>query len=339
MPLARALTVAARWRPTVPAALIDRALFAGRGGMKTNPDGSVRPLNFSAPAMDKRRIEMERTQRLLDPAPAELTRERVELANCSAHWLALPESRHDHVLLYLHGGAYLRGSTDTHIGALSRFMRAGRVRAFSVDYRLEPYVHFPAWVDDAVDAYRHLLDAGIAPHRIAIAGDSAGGGLTLALLQQITALELPQPACAVVISPWADLTSSGPSYTENVDTDAMFGPGIIEHTADWLAEQAGVPADHPLLSPAFGSYVGSPPLRIDVSARELLRSDAEMVAAAYRRDGGTVDYHLHATAPHAWTAIGLLAAARRTCTEIGRFIDQHVSAQAEEPEAATASAS
>ncbi len=305
--MARPLAAATRWRPTVPGALIDRALFAGRGGMKTNPDGTVRPLNFSAPAMDKRRIEMERMQRLLDPAPVDLTRERVDLPNCHANWLALPESRHDHVLLYLHGGAYLRGSTDTHIGALSRFMRAGRVRAFSVDYRLEPYVHFPAWVDDAVDAYRHLLDAGIAPHRIAIGGDSAGGGLTLALLQQITTPGLPQPACAVVISPWADLTHSGDSYAQNVDTDAMFGPGIIEHTAEWLAAQAGVPADHPLLSPAFGSYVGSPPLRIDVSARELLRSDAELVAAAYRRDGARVDYHLHPTAPHAWTAIGCSA--------------------------------
>ncbi|MBO9533858.1 MAG: alpha/beta hydrolase [Solirubrobacteraceae bacterium] len=315
----------ARWRPVVPPFVVDRALRRMRGGMVTNADGSVRPLNFSERAIDRTRVLMHRQQTLLDPSPRAMRRERIALPHCSAEWLTLPESRKGHVLLYFHGGAYLRGSTDTHIGALSRFMRAARVEACSVDYRMEPQHRFPAWVEDAVDAYRDLIEVrGIAPGRIAIAGDSAGGGVAMALLQQITALELPQPACAAVISPWDDLTCSGPSHAANVDADAMFGPGLIEHTAEWLAAQAGVERDDPLLSPAFGTYPGSPPLRIDVSAVEILRSDAELLADAYRASGAHVTLVEHPTAPHAWTAIGGLSAARQSAREIGAFIDRHL---------------
>lgn len=315
---------ALRWRPVVPPFVVDRALRRMRGGMVTNADGTVRPLNFSERAIEKTRVLMHRQQSLLDPPPRALTREHVQLPNCTAQWLRLPQSRAGHVLLYFHGGAYLRGSTDTHIGALARFMRAGRVEALSVDYRMEPQVHFPAWVEDAVDSYRHLLDAGVRPGRIALGGDSAGGGVAMALVQRIAELGLPVPGCVTTISPWVDLTCSGPSHHENIDADAMFGPGVIDHTAEWLAAQAGVPRDHPLLSPAFGSYVGAPPLRIDLSAVELLRSDGELLADAYRRDGAPVDLVIHPTAPHAWTAIGGLSAARSTARDIGAFIDAHL---------------
>lgn len=325
MRLPAPLDHAARWRPVVPPIVVDRALRRMRGGVVVNPDGTVRPLNFSERAIDRTRALMHRQQTLLDPAPRALRREPVSLPHCTGEWLAMPESRQGFVLLYFHGGAYLRGSTHTHIGALARFMRAGRVQALSVDYRMEPQHHFPAWVEDAVDAYRHLLDdRRIAPGRIALGGDSAGGGVAMALVQRIAELGLPAPACVATISPWVDLTCSGPSHQENVDADAMFGPGLIEHTAIWLAEQAGVPRDHPLLSPAFGRYVGAPPLRIDLSAVELLRSDGELLADAYRRDGAAVDLVVHPSAPHAWTAIGGLAAARQTARDIGAFIDAHL---------------
>jgi monoterpene epsilon-lactone hydrolase len=315
---------AARWRPVVPAVVVDRALRRMRGGMVTNSDGTTRPLNFSERAIDRTRVLMHRQQTLLDPPPRALTREPVTLPQCGAQWLRMPESRSGYVLLYFHGGAYLRGSTDTHIGALARFMRAGAVEALSVDYRMEPQHRFPAWIDDAVSAYRYLLDHGTAPDRIALGGDSAGGGIAMALVQRIAELGLAAPACVTTISPWVDLTCSGPSHTENVDADAMFGPGVIDHTAQWLAGQAGVPRDHPLLSPAFGSYVNGPPLRIDASAVELLRSDAERLAEAYRRDGASVDLVIHPTAPHAWTAIGGLRAARSTARDIGAFVQQHL---------------
>lgn len=322
---------ASRWRPVLPPVVIDRVLRRGRGGVVTLPDGTVKPLNFSERAIDRTRRDMLRLQTFADPPPATLHRTTVQLPSCTAERLTLPQSRAGHLLLYFHGGAYLRGATGTHIGALARFMRAARVEALSVDYRLAPQHHFPTWVEDAVDAYRHVLDAGTDPAQLALGGDSAGGAIVGALLQEISRLELPMPACAFMISPWADLTCSGESHHENVDIDAMFGPGMVEHTAAWLAEQAGVPRDHPLLSPAFGTFPGCPPLRIDVSARELLRSDAELLAAAYRASGSPVELHEHPSAPHAWTAIGALSAARGTARDVGAFIDAHLAKPQQPP--------
>lgn len=305
-------------------AVIDRVLRQGRGGVVVLDDGTVKPLNFSERAVERTRRDMLRLQRIVDPAPASMRSEPVQLPNCGAEHLKVPQSRAGHLLLYFHGGAYLRGGTGTHAGALARFMRAGGVEALSVDYRLAPQHHFPAWIEDAVDAYRHLLDSGYDPGQLALGGDSAGGAIAVSLLQELLRLELPLPACAFVISPWADLSCSGPSHQENIENDAMFGPGLVEHTALWLAEQAGMPRDHPLLSPAFGEYPGCPPLRIDLSAVELLRSDGELLAEAYRASGGQVELHEHANAPHAWTAIGTLPDARRTAKEIGEFIEQHL---------------
>lgn len=287
-----------------------------------HPDPKFKEPSYSQRSIERTRVVMLRTQAFMDPPPRALRRETVALPNCTAHRLRLPESRPNHVILYFHGGAYLRGSTDTHIGAISRFMRAARCEALSVDYRMAPEHHFPAWLDDAVDAYRHLLDAGTPPGQIALGGDSAGGALALGLIQKIAELGLPQPGAAFVVSPWADFTSSGPSHTANVESEAMFGPGVIAHAANWLAEKAGVESNHPLLSPAFGSYpADAPPLRIDVSAREALRSDSDLVAAAYRAGGATVLLAEHPSTPHAWTAIGVLRAARQTAREIGAFIE------------------
>lgn len=316
------------WRPSVPTAFVARALHKDRGGVYPwHPDPARKPPKYSLRSIERTRVEMRKTQALLDPAPRDLARETVQLPHCTAERLRVPESVDGRVILYFHGGGFLRGSTDTHIGAIARFMRASRCEAFSVDYRRAPEAQFPAWLDDAVDAYRHLLETdGVDPARIAFGGDSAGGSIVAALLQQLTPLGLPMPAAAFVISPWVDFTCSGPSHTDNVDTEVMFGPGVIPHCAAWLAEQAGLPADDPLLSPAFGDYSapGLPPLRIDASELEAMRSDGELLAEAYRRHGAVAHVHLCPGVPHAWTAIGMLRAARRTAVEIGTFVDGHL---------------
>ncbi|MBJ7470983.1 MAG: alpha/beta hydrolase [Solirubrobacteraceae bacterium] len=333
LPAVETLTTAAlrripTWRPPLPQAVIDRALLRERGGVHPwHPDPARTAPSYSVRSIQRTREAMERTQRIMDPAPRDLKRDQIQLPNCTAERLRVPESRAGRVILYFHGGAFLRGSTDTHIGAIARFMRASRCEAVSVDYRMAPEHQHPAWVDDAVDAYRHLTgELGITPDHIAVGGDSAGGSLALALLQRLHTEGLPQPAAAFVVSPWADLTCSGPSHTENSESEVMFGPGVIPHCAQWLADQAGVATDDPLFSPAFGTYTADmPPLRIDVSTIEQLRSDAHRVEDAYRAGGATATLHEHPTAPHAWTAIGTLSAARQTAKDIGRFIDDHLS--------------
>lgn len=330
LPSTQTITVAVAsrtptWRPPVPSVLIDRALTRDRGGVHPwHPDPARKAPSYSLRSIERTRVDMRRIQSIMDPAPRDLTRTRIELPHCTAERLRVPQSIPGRTILYFHGGAFLRGSTDTHIGALARFMRASRCEALSVDYRRAPEVQFPAWLDDAVDAYRHVVETdGVDPARLALGGDSAGGSLVAALLQRLAPLDLPMPAAAFVVSPWVDFTCSGPSHTDNVDTDVMFGPGVIPHCAAWLAEQAGLPADDPLLSPAFGDYsaAGLPPLRIDVSKIEALRSDAELLAGAYRAGGHRVELHEAPNTPHAWTAIGTLRAARQTCAEIGAFVD------------------
>lgn len=316
------------WRPPIPSVLVDRALTRDRGGVHPwHPDPARKAPSYSLRSIERTRVEMRKTQAILDPAPRDLERTQIELPQCTAERLRVPQSTPGRLILYFHGGAFLRGSTETHIGALARFMRASRCEAISVDYRRAPEVAFPAWLDDAVDAYRYVIEtAGIDPSRLALGGDSAGGSIVAALLQRLTPLGVPLPAAAFVVSPWVDFTCSGPSHTDNVDTEVMFGPGVIPHCAAWLAEQAGVAADDPLLSPAFGDYTaaGLPPLRIDVSKIEALRSDSELLADAYRAGGHRIDLHEHPSTPHAWTAIGTLRAARQSCREIGAFVDAHL---------------
>lgn len=315
----------AHWRPPLPGFVIDAFLRRGRGA-PLDADTPRRPLNFTLPAIERTRTNMLRTQAMADPAPRHLQRSTIELPHCTAERLTLPNSRPGHTILYFHGGGYLRGSTTTHAGALARFMTAARCEAVSVDYRLAPEHQFPTWLDDAVDAYRRLLDDGHDPAKIALGGDSAGGAIVLGLVQRLAQEGLPQPACAFVVSPWADLSSSGPSHVANAGRDVMFHQHVIADTATWVAEQAGADPRDPLLSPAFGEFDGAPPLRIDVSAVEVLRSDSDMVAASYRAAGREVQVVEHASAPHAWTAIGVLRAAHRTAREIGEFVDQHISA-------------
>lgn len=330
LPSTQTITVAVTsraptWRPPLPGFLIDRALTRDRGGVYPwHPDPARKAPSYSLRSIERTRHEMRRTQAIMDPAPRDLQRETVELPHCTAERLRVPQSVAGRVLLYFHGGAFLRGCTDTHIGALARFMRGSRCEAFSVDYRRAPEVQFPTWLDDAVDAYRHLLETdGVDPARIAVGGDSAGGAIVAGLLQRLAPLGLPAPAAAFVVSPWVDFTCSGPSHTENVDTEIMFGPGVIPHCAAWLAEQAGVAADDPLFSPAFGDYSSPdlPPLRVDVSAIEAMRSDGELLADAYRAGGHEAEVHVRDAVPHGWTAIGTLRAARQTCAEIGAFVD------------------
>lgn len=311
------------WRPVLPDPVIDTVLRVARDGVPALPGRPRRPVDFSERGIRRSRAAFEAMQAVLDPAPPDLTRSTVRLPHCTAQHLRRPGSRPGHVILGLHGGAYVHGSTTTHLGAMARLMEAARAEVLSVDYRLAPEHPYPACLDDALAAYRHLLEVETNPSRIAIGGSSSGGALTLALLQRIAGAGLPMPACAFVVSPWADLSGSGPSRRDNADSDATFSPRLIRETAAFIARQAGLGLDDPLLSPAFGRYVGAPPLRIDVSAREALRSDSDLVAAAYARDGARVELHEHPSAPHGWPSIAAHAASRTTARQIASFIDAH----------------
>jgi acetyl esterase/lipase len=202
------------------------------------------------------------------------------------------------VLLYFHGGGYrlMSATADRPYG--SHLAAACGCRVLSVDYRLAPEHPFPAAVDDALTAYRALLAGGERPERIVVGGDSAGGGLTVALLVAARDAGLPQPAGGVCLSPWADLTNSSETYRTNAERDTMFGlPQATEAAGLYL--QGGDPRHH-LASPVFASLAGLAPLLVHVGDAETLLDDARTLAARAEEAGVPVTLSVYEDMPHVW---------------------------------------
>jgi acetyl esterase/lipase len=215
-------------------------------------------------------------------SPPGIRREKARAGGVDAEWF-----RHDGssggVLLYLHGGGYMLCSTDSHHGLIGELAIAARVDALGVNYRLAPEHPFPAAVDDAVAAYKYLLDAGYRPERIAVAGDSAGGGLAAALLLAAKEQGLPQPACAVLMSPWTDLSLSLPTMQANAQLDPLCDEASLSAMA--AGYLAGRDARQPLASPLFGDWSGAPPMHILVGSHEVLLDDSLQLAKTARAAG------------------------------------------------------
>lgn len=230
------------------------------------------------------------------PAPEGVTTRETVLGGRPALELA-PTDAGPGVILYLHGGGYVVGSPSTHAGLTGELARRARMRAVSVDYRLAPEHPFPAAVDDGLAAYRALLDAGTDAGRIVLAGDSAGGGLTIATLLAARQAGLPQPAAAAVFSPWVDLTLSGTSIHSMAGIDPIFADvGDLRPYVDrYLGD--GDPA-LPLASPMLADLRGLPPLLVQVGAYELLLDDAIGLAARAGRDGVEVVLEVQPGLPH-----------------------------------------
>jgi len=240
-----------------------------------------------------------------------------------AVWASRGRPDRHRVILYLHGGAYLSGSQRTHRHLAAWLAGAAGTRALVPDYRLAPEHRFPAAVEDAVAAYRHLLGAGYAARHIALAGDSAGGGLIFALLQRIAALGLPPPACVVAFSPWTDLTLSGASMRRNARREVMLPVRRAREVVDYYMGDGQ--ATDPLASPALGSYRDPPPALILASSAEVLCDDATAMADRLRAAGGDVSLELWKDMPHAWPYfVGYLPAAEQTIGRVGKFIAKHL---------------
>lgn len=228
------------------------------------------------------------------------------------------------VLLYLHGGGYIACSPETHRPLVGSLVRRIGGTAWVPRYRLAPEHPFPAGLHDAQAAYRWLVERrGVEPARLVIAGDSAGGGLALALALSLRGEGLPQPAAIVAFSPWADLTASGASLDENTDRCAMFAGDTIRRAATLYPGDAS-PED-PLVSPVFGDYRGVAPLLLHAGADEVLRDDAVRVAERARAAGVDVTLRLWPRVPHAWQFFpAVLPEARESLDEVRAFVARRV---------------
>jgi acetyl esterase/lipase len=200
-------------------------------------------------------------------------------------------------LLYLHGGGYIACSPQTHRPITGGFARRG-FEVFAPDYRLAPEHPFPAAIEDAVRAYRGLLAKDIAPERIVIGGDSAGGGLALATLLSLRDAGETMPAGAVLFSPWTDLAGTGETLKTNTDRDAMFyGDGVTAATGPYLN---GADPHDPLASPLYADLSGLPPMIIHAGTYEVLLDDSRRLAERARAVGVEVVLQTWPVVPHVW---------------------------------------
>src|SRR5262245_57487061 len=232
--------------------------------------------------IEERRAQYDKAERVF-ATPSDVAIERVTAPVQPAEWLTPPGARPSAVVLYLHGGGYVIGSPRSHRHLAAAIARASAARALLLDYRLAPEQPFPAALDDALAAYEWLLAHGIASRHLVIAGDSAGGGLTVATLLALRDRGRPLPAAGVCISPWVDLTCSGASYASKAAVD----PIVTRDSVDMMAKAyagTGEPKA-PLLSPLFADLRGLPPLLVQVGSDEVLLDDALGLAERARRAG------------------------------------------------------
>jgi acetyl esterase/lipase len=224
-------------------------------------------------------------------------------------------------ILYLHGGGYAGGSPRSHRPMVARLAEAARSAAVSLDYRLAPEHPFPAAVEDAVDAYRALLAEGVWPERTIVAGDSAGGGLALALALKLKDEGLPQPAGLFVISPWADLTQGHATYETKAGDDPMLTRERLDEAA--VEYLGSADAKDPLASPVFGDFAGVAPMLIQVGSEETLLGDSLLLAERAGHARVEVRLEVWPEMIHVWHAFGgQLAAARRAIAAAGGWMDE-----------------
>ena len=222
--------------------------------------------------------------------------EQTQIAGVDVDWLRPKNARKDKVLLYLHGGAYVIGSPRTHRQLVSHTARAAGVVAVLPDYRLAPEHPFPAGLDDCVAVYRGLLEAGFKPEDIIIAGDSAGGGLSVATLLLLRHAGVPMPAAAVLLSPFLDVTGSGESARTRGDRDPWFDIADLQVVTRYYCPDESQWRD-PLVSPVFANVAGLPPMLIQVGDDEILLSDSTRLAQKLEAEGIEVQLEIW---PHMW---------------------------------------
>jgi monoterpene epsilon-lactone hydrolase len=257
------------------------------------------------------------------PVAADVTLTAVDVGGVPGEWSIVPGSDPSRVLMFFHGGGYCSGSILSHRRMVTEAGRAAGVRTLAVGYRLAPEHKFPGAFDDALTAWRFLRKEGVAAEHLAIGGDSAGGGLTLALINRLRAEDEAQPACAWLASPWTDLTMSGSTLASKDAVDPLIHKAYLAELADAYLP-AGFERKDPRVSPLYSDLKGLPPTLIQVGSDETLLDDAVRLAAAAGAADVAVTLQIWPHMIHAWALWNArLEAGRRALASVGAFIRSH----------------
>jgi monoterpene epsilon-lactone hydrolase len=255
----------------------------------------------------------------LFPVPPDVTCEAVTAGTVKSEWVTAPGAASDRAILYLHGGGYAIGSINTHRALAADLSRAAKARVLVIGYRLAPEHPHPAAVEDAVAAYRWLLAQGFSPRRLAIAGDSAGGGLTIATLVALRDAGEKLPAAGICLSPWVDLEGIGDSMTTKADLDPMVKKdGLVQFASLYLG---GKSPRTPLAAPLYADLSGLPPLLVVVGTCETLLDDASRIAERARKAGVDVTYEPAEGMIHVWQLFApMLDEGKQSIERIGHYV-------------------
>jgi len=288
-----------------------------------------RKIDYNRPVAIRKGTEKLAARYVKTPRRCQVT--PVDAGGVPAEWIRWRGADAGRVILYLHGGGYAICSPRTHRDLIWRLARACRARVLAPEYRMAPENPHPAAVEDAVASYRWLLKSGVKPGSIAVMGDSAGGGLTLVLLQRLRDMNIPLPACAVCLSPWTDLTASGKSMRKNKRRDPLLSPDAIEKFARHYVPRGDLA--QPTASPLFGDFSKLPPLLIHAGTCEVLLDDARRAMEQAMAAGVETELKIWPGMIHVFQALAyFLEDARKAVREIGEFVERHVQTGIATPE-------
>lgn len=274
------------------------------------------------PSLAEQRARLE-TLADFFPVPEGTEIEPASVGGIAGEWVRGRRARRDAAVLYLHGGGYVVGSPKSHRHLAAALSEASGLSLFVPDYRLAPEHPFPAALEDSVAAYRGLLESGLSPARLAIAGDSAGGGLTIATLVALRERKIPLPACAVGISPWTDLSQGGEAYRTRLKRDPMISKDGLDAMA--AAYLAGADAKTPLASPLFADLAGLPPLLLQVGTEEALYDDTVGLKQRAEAAGVEVSAESWGGMMHVWHIFHpILSEGRDAIARVGAYLKSRV---------------
>jgi acetyl esterase/lipase len=240
----------------------------------------------------------------LPPAilPGGTSIEPVAIGGMEAEWIVPSLAEPGLAMLHLHGGGYVSGSAELHRMLTAWLARSAGARVLAPNYRLAPEHPFPAALDDALAAYRFILSSGYSSRRLAVSGDSAGGGLVLAMVMRLRDAGEPLPAAIVLMSPWTDLELKNPSCRDKAEVEALLKVDILREWAAWYA--GGENLASALLSPVNGDFSGFPPMLIQVGSEEILLDDSRILARKAAAAGAAVKLSVWDGLWHCWQALG-----------------------------------
>lgn len=258
----------------------------------------------------------------VEPVNAEL--EDVDIDGLPCRWISSKGSNKDRAVLYFHGGGFRMGSIDSHQDLMLRISAAAGCRVLGVNYRLGSEHQYPAALDDAKSAYQWLLDQGIAPSKLAVMGDSAGGNLAASLLNLLSQENAPMPAAAVYLSPWFDMNASTESYQTRAEYDPIHQRKFILALASSYLGEQGDP-NSPLTSPIMGDLTGMPPTLIQVGDCEVGLDESHQYADKARLAEVEVELEVWDGMIHVFQQFAQeLPEAREAIDKIGKFLRQRL---------------